>query len=460
MTTASTQVHPPAYGDSATAPEQQPVAVKRRGLKRNFAQLLGSNALISLTGLACLPVLFRNLGAAKYGDLSLFLTALALLASLDISRPTLVREWSREGGAQQTPRLGSLVGASQLLLTPLSLLLGWIAFGPVGGIALGLATFLYVAASAPYATLAAQDRVGRAAAVRNHAWVGAFLLATGLSFAELPTHAVIWPFVAANLVILLVNQRLSGCRRSVFGQRPHVATWKAFSNQSWNILGLSLATAVVVSADKLILKGNNGSEVFGHYAAQYDLAIKLNILGSALGTILLPALSRDISHRGFEVAAQRFVRQASWLAAGFFCLLTGLLLCSEQVLRLILGEDALQVTAVYPLFLVGVFFALFGHLITPWQRACGDFRTHRRIYGVSAGLMLVVGFVLIPKFGALGAVLTYLSARSADVMLVASEVRRIPESILPRRRIMLLGSMAVLLTCLGIVKYLQLGGAA
>ena len=343
---------------------------------------------------------------------------------------------------------------------PAAVLVGALLFGPASGVALGIATLLFIASSGPYAQLAAQDRVGLAAAVRNIAWVGAFVASTGLSFLELPRAAFVWPFVLANLVILLVNRHLAGAGSGPFLRRPRLDVLRAFRGQSLDILGLSLATAVVVSADKLILQSNASGELFGRYSAQYDLAIKINVLSTALGTVLFPAFSRLFAERGLEQAARVFVRQVSWIVLAYFAGLMTLLFFSEEVLALVLGPDAERGAVIYPLLLVGIFLALFGHLITPWQRACGDFRTHRRVYALVAVVMVVLGFVLIPRYGMLGAALTYLSARLADVLLVACEVRRIPRSILGPGRVLTLALLLLILVVYGGWRFAALGGLA
>ncbi len=444
-------VRPEARSERAAAP---------RGMARSLAQLLASNALIGVTGLACLPVLFRNLGAASYGQLSLFLTLLGLVGSLDVARPTLVRELSRDGGSARLDELLPLVGSSQWIFAPLALVAGGALFGPAAAIALATGTWLFVAASAPYAALAAEGRVGLAGGVRNVAWAAAFLTATGLSFLELPSHAPLWPFVAANLAVLLVNRRLCGSPGPALFHRPRLGVWRRFQAQSLDILGLSLAVAVLVSTDRLLLEEHASGEVFGHYAAQYDLAIRLNMLSTALGTVLLPALSRRVAGEGFEEAARAFVRQASWIVSGFFLVVVALLLLEEQVLRLFLGAPALEAARVYPLLLLGVFVGLSGHLLTPWQRSIGDFRTHRRIYALAAVLMLAVGLHAVPRFGALGALATYAAARSADLLMLAAEVRRLPRRVLPAWRLGLLAAMVVALALLAARAHLSAGGAA
>ena len=427
-------------------------------MARSLGQLLASNALVGVTGLACLPVLFRNLGPAGYGQLSLFLTLLGLAGSLDIARPTLVRELSRDGGSARISELLPLVGSSQWLFSPLALLAGGLLFGTMAGLALGLGTWLFVAGSAPHAALAAEGRVGTAGGVRNLAWAGAFLVATGLSFATLPAHATLWPFVAANLVILLVNRHLAQLDGALLLHRPSLGVWRRFQAQSLDILGLSVAVAVLVSTDRLLLESSASGEVFGHYAAQYDLAIRLNMLATALGTVLLPALSSRVASEGRELASQRFVRQASLVLLGFFLLIGLLLLLQQEVLRLFLGSSSLEATRVYPLLLVGVFLGVLGHLLTPWQRSCGDFRTQRRLYAIAALMMLLVGLFTVPRLGALGALCTYGAARSADLLMLAVEARRLSRAALPVWRLATLALMVAILGGLAARAVLATGG--
>lgn len=438
---------------TASAPAVPPAA---RGMWRNLGHLLSSNVLVGGVGVLSLPFLARNLGAAGYGDFSLFLTGLGLLSSLDIARPTLVRELS--GGDEQRARLLTLTGSSQLVLSPLALLVGAWFFGPAAGCALALGVFLFIACSAPYAALAARGEVGRAAAVRNLGWAAAFVASTGLSFLEGPIHLCLWPFVLANAAIFAMLSRLAGDGSGRLWRRPDWGVVRHFKARSLDILGLSLAVAVVVSADKLLLKQSASGEVFGRYTAQYDLAAKLNMLSTALGTVLFPAFASLYAERGLEVAGRRLVRVLTWVSVAYFLGLSGLLWFSDELLGLMLGTELAGGTRIYPWMLVGIFLALFGHVLTPWQRACGDFRTHRRAYALSAVLMLCVGLYAVPRFGAAGALMTYLSARAADLMLIAAEVARLPRTILGWRHLAALGAMVGTLAWLAWSQLQQVGG--
>jgi hypothetical protein len=59
--------------------------------------------------------------------------------------------------------------------------------------------------------------------------------------------------------------------------------------------------------------------------------------------------------------------------------------------------------------------------------------------------MLTVGALTVPRFGALGAVVTYLTGRTAEMALLAIEVHRMPAAALPRWRVAVLVGMIMML---------------
>lgn len=428
-----------------------------RSLGRNAAQLVGSHAGLGATGLACFPILAANLGQAGYGDFSLFLTLAGLAVQLDFARPLLVRELARGGTLE---RHGHLVGTCAIVQFAVALAAGWLLLGPLGGACLAGVALLGALASAPYAALSAEDRVGRAGALRNGLWAAAFVGATALSFVTARVELVGLAFLAASLALLFVYR--SATRRSAgpWIPRPELTPLRSWRDQIGDIAAFSAANAVVVATDRVALRGNASGETFGAYAGQADLAIKLNMCASAIGAALLPVFARAHGSSGHSAAARSFVRIASWIALGYFAIVLTLILLQEQLVQLVLPPDFASAARVLPLVLVGVFVHLFGFLVTPWQRACGDYTTHRRVYVAAALWTLVAGVVLVPTFGAWGAVATYLSARVAELVLVAIEASRLPRQILPLSRLAVLAAMVVTLAVVAALQVQASGGAA
>lgn len=454
----------------------RPASGAIHGLRRqalNFGQLLGSHVGVALAGLVALPVLARNLGATGYGQFSLFMTGLGALSNLDLARPILVRELARrgdaDGGGSVGPK-GGLPGAvseearilavtSAVALALLALAVGPLLFDGLTVVALAAAVLCAGASSAGYAQLSAEGRVGLAGAIRNACWAAA-LVGTALGSLVTPTpHAYVWAFLAANAAILLLYQRATSSRPRDLFVRPSFGALRARGSQAFDVAAFAGASAVVASSDKVLLASTADADELGHYAAQYDLATKINIVSTTLASVLLPAFSRIHREAGPLTAATRFVRVASWIALAYFLALTLVIAFQSEIARLVLGEALAGggEHRVYVLMLVGVFLHLFGFLLTSYQRACGDFRSQRIAYISSAALMLLVGAVTIPKYGALGAVLTYLSGRTAELTLIAIEVRRLPRTALPRWRLVALGLMATTLATAAIASFVAGG---
>ena len=65
----------------------------------------------------------------------------------------------------------------------------------------------------------------------------------------------------------------------------------------------------------------------------------------------------------------------------------------------------------------------------------------RVAYGRAAALMLAVGVVTVPLYGALGAAIAYSCSRVAELQLLVHEVRRLPRALLPRRKLLAAAAM-------------------
>ena len=464
MSRASLAVPPEEGGAVAAAPRAATTRPREgelglvRALTGGLSRILASQLALIGAGVATLPVLARHFGPAVYGAFSLYVTVLGVVSNLDFARPILVRELSIGGGAERrNPRLASLAAGNAWFLAAAACGAGFVVLGPIAGLALAVAALLHGLASSSFGALSAAGRVASAAMVRNVAWTGALLAVTALSFGVHDVHAYAWAFVVANLAILLLYRRMV---RAVGTVRPEGAGLRSFRSEAWpahgrevrDLLGFSLSSGVVVSADRMILTSTASEAVAGEYIAHTDLAVKMNAVGTALGTLLYPLFARDVGRRGLEAAARRFVRLAGWIALGWFALILGLMLLERDVVRLALGGAFLAHRGIYVLTLVGVFLHLWGFLLTPWQRARGEFAAQRRAYNVAALVMLATGLLLIPRLGAVGAILSYLSARTAELLLVAHELRTLPRSVLPAWKPLALAAMLAVLVGTALVR--------
>lgn len=419
------------------------------GLLKGLVQILGSQAALAGVGVLCLPVTARNLGLSGYGNFTLFLLSLGVLSSFDIARPLLIRSYSNARGKAARAAASPLLLLNGILVGLGALILGRWLLDPVGCAGLVLATLLHALASGWYGELAARQRAATALSIRNTSWALATLAIVPLSFFTQTSHAFVWGFAIANGATWLLYRRMAMALRTLDpgGEAdPDPGEGQLRFATLANLMLFNLSSALVVGTDKALLRSHADEGLFSSYGAQYDLAVKVNMISTALSNLLFPMLSKAVAEKGEEEASRIFVRFASRTALCYFGVLLIAVLLRGPIVRGVLGAEFAHVAPLYGLTLVGVFLHLFGFLLTAQQRSRGDFATQRRCYLLAAGLMVTVGLILIPRFGAAGALATYLTARTGELLMIAHEVRQLPAHILPRRRVVALFGM---LACLG-----------
>lgn len=427
----------------------------RGGLARSAAWIAGSQIVLGAVGVATLPVLTRKLGAADYGEFSLFVTLLGVVTYQDVARQLLIREETT--GESSASELDGLARVSTLFIVGLALALGVAALEPLAAVALVAASALHGVASRDFAALSADGRAGFANAARNYAWAGAFACAAGISFAPASAWAVAAPFVAANGALALVLWRSSPLRsRTRADSRPEGISAlrrspnrERFRRAALDLLGFTLASSAIASLDRLMLGEFVGGESFGVYCGAADVALRVHVVSSALSAALFPMLARELHERGYDHAASRFVSIASRAAPLYFVALALGMALAAPLLPWLLGADFAPSTPIFVAMLAVIFVHSFGFLATPWQRAQGDFATQRRAYLVGAALMLLVGVVAIPRWGAWGAFAAFAAARVAELQLVGVELARLPRSLLPRWKIAAAAAMTLALAAFG-----------
>lgn len=418
---------------------------------RSLGSQLGSHALLAAVGMAALPLLARNLGPGRYASFSLAVAILGLSSQLDLVRPRFVRSFAR--GEVDRAELATLWTIDLVLVSGLATLVAALGLGLAPALPIGIGALCFAAASREFALLSARGRVGTATAVRNFGWAAATLGAVFVTALQPAGWAWLWCFPAANFGILVAYRallaRLGDPARSLPGIGFDRAAWSRLVGEVRDLLGHGLSVLVLGSADKLILERRaTEATTSGAYMGQYDLAVKIHVISTALGATLYPQLSRSIQTEGRDVAAQRFLSFASKVAVAYFVGIALMLAFHDDLVRIVLGPDFASAAPLFAWMLPGVFLAHFGFLFTPWQRARGDFASQRRAYGTGALVMLVVGLIAIPRFGAAGAVATYLAARAAECLLLLGERRSLGLEHRPGARLACAAAMAATLFAL------------
>jgi O-antigen/teichoic acid export membrane protein len=437
-----------------------------RGLARGIGQVLASQIALALVGFSTLPILGRRLGLAEYGDFSLFVLLLGAVTYQDVARQLLIHERAKE---RATPEeFDALTRLSTLLIVVLSALVGALALPPLAACGLTLCALLHGAASRDFAELSAAGRVGAVASVRNFAWAGAFAASCALSFAFAGPAVYVAPFVLALGATLAVYRRIGLPRAPLAPEGSGARWWSAVSgwarlrrSEHWphyrkaglELLGFTIASSTIAVLDRVLLERTAGADELGLYCGAADLATRVHVVSSAIAATLYPMLAALVHQRGIEHAARRFVAIASALVSLYFLGLLAMLALDRELLALFLGPAFASSRPLFDLMLIGIFLHAFGFLLTPWQRARGDFATQRDAYVRAAVVMALVGVVAVPLYGAIGALAAYLASRIAEVQLVAVEMRRMSAAILPRRKLAAALAMLAMLSFLAFARF-------
>ena len=431
-----------------------------RALLSSASLIVISQVLLGAVGVGSLPILARNFGPGAYNDFSLFVTLLGVVTYQDFARALLVSALSRRDA--NADEIAALARASLISIVVLAGVLGLVMLSLQSALALMLATIFFGLSSRDFAAMSAAGRVAAASSLRNFVNAMAFVIVAGLSMFAVHPLAYTGPFVAAQLVIFFAYRRWERreprtrepqgsswlARVSGFGTLRASPSWPRFRRDMLDLLAFNLMVSLLLSIDRLLLARFSSAVVAGEYNAQNDLALKLNIFSSALGGVLLPMLARTAVDEGEDEAARRLVRTANWSVPTAFAAVAVLIVFHRAVIDVVLGADFVSGAHRYAWLLCGVFVQFFGFLITPWQRARGDFATQRRVYSRTALVTLLSAVILIPTCGADGAVATFLIARTAEAQLFAIEVSRMPTFVLPRWKSALAIGMALVLVIL------------
>ena len=442
----------------------------RRLLALGTGQVLASQAALAAAGLGALPVLGREFGPGIYGQFSLYVTLLGVITYQDVARQLLIHEQSR--GEARPRDLDALTRLSTLLLLGLALCVGPFVLDLSAALSLAAVTLLHGLASRDYARLAVAGRAGTVTALRNFAWAGAFLAVAALSFEFHSPAAWSLPFVGAAAFVLGAYRVLArGLPRETSTAAESGPAWARWSGWStlrtspelpryrtavFDLLGFTVASSAIVSIDRLLLERTTTPEELGMYCGAYDIATRVHVASSALAAMLYPTFAAQIAAHGKLEASRRFVQVASIAVTVYFIGLLALLSLDEAILGTLLGPSFVASRPLFALMLIGVFVHLFGFLITPWQRARGDFATTRVAYQRAAVVMLAVGIVMVPLHGALGALIAYLCSRVAELQLIVAELRSLPAELGVPRRLAFAGAMLAVLSMLCILRFQEL----
>jgi O-antigen/teichoic acid export membrane protein len=259
-------------------------------------------------------------------------------------------------------------------------------------------------------------------------------------------------FLVASLASSLAAL-IAGSLGLVLALRKSVAGPPRFSNAALMALGLPLIVLAIIgfginSAERLILKVFYDAGAVAVYAAAYALARQpIDVVANAINMGAFPELVSRFDEEGPDAAGAFMSQQLALMARLCLPIAALLIALSGDITDLVLPPDYHDaVVALFPIIVASVLFANFETFVFE-----NIFHAHKRnwllIAAIAPGSVagLVLGLVLVPPFGALGA--GYALAGGSLVGLIASIVLSRPLTRLAIPYGDLLNSTGVAMAC-------------
>ena len=156
------------------------------------------------------------------------------------------------------------------------------------------------------------------------------------------------------------------------------------------------------SIDSLFIQFIEGSLAVGYYGAAYRILDILIVFTSLITKVFFPALSRakQESKEAFVKQSMKFAQIAGIVAIP---LTAGGMFYAEDILRLTYGAHYLDGSPALRVLIVLVSLITFNMLVAAIIIAAGKQKQNMISVAIGAGINIVLNFILIPKWGIVGA---------------------------------------------------------
>jgi O-antigen/teichoic acid export membrane protein len=374
------------------------------GLGRGTALGVVATGLDRVAALGIALWLPRHLGLDDYGRYTLVITLLAFCQTLpDASLESVLvariaRDW---------PEGARLAGAAVPLRATMSLAFGLAGLAAVGlasgdaGLAAAAAPWalgLWLAAASPYrALLRGQLRLGRYLGIVAAQAAATIVTLVIVVQAGQGLAGVLTTGAVGGAAGLATGRLLAGA-----GARPRIdrAVARTLARAA---TPLAATTLVVVGAQQIVqvlLLRSHGPDALGLLGGAGRLVDAVNLLPQAVVVGLLPALARSAG----SPAALRTAREAARALALLLApVAAGLAIWAAPVLATLLGAPFAAAGPVLRVLAAVALLAGSGQVLTALLVAEGRERVLLGATSASAALTVVLGTVLVPSQGAVGA---------------------------------------------------------
>ena len=406
-------------------------------LKRNFGFNMVGAAIPVVTSLVMVPLYLHAIGAARYGVVSIAWLLLGYFGFLDfgLSRAS-ANALSRLAHAPASERSPVFMTALYLNLM-LGVVAGLVLY--LGADLLLLHAFrmpadlrLEVAPAIPW--LAAMLPLGMVGSVASGALESRerFLLSNTLSSIGIvlgqviplgcayligPSLAIVIPSIlAARLTFVVLNFAVVSRIERPLRLLDFSPSWvrRLFGYGAWVSVS-SLVTPILDSIDQMIIGTVLGAVSVARYAIPMNLSMRSQIVAGALARSVFPRLSRVSAAEATTLMEESVVT----LAYGFGMIIAPAIWLSGIFLRLWVGPDiARYSTPVSEILLLGAWVNGLAFIPYSMLQGQGRPRVTALIHAIQVGPFILVLWLLLERFGLIGAAIAWTARVTADCVLM------------------------------------------
>jgi len=368
----------------------------------------------------------RYLGPGAFGVLSYALAVVAVVgASVSLGlNAIVVREAARS--SERAPAWLGTAFVIRLLGAMAGVLICVAVAGaqsPAGPHARGV--ILIVTGSLAFQVFEVFDLQFQAAGVaRVSAWVrmAACLLTNGLKAALILGHASIVAFaltVTVEAALTAIGWLCAAIARGWRIKRWHYERTLATTllRESWPLALSSLAVYVQAYADQVMLGALLGVRDLGQYAAAMRLIGAFAFVPMVIQTVAAPEIAQA-KHADEHLYWRRLHGLYRLMSGLFLCTALPLVFLGPMVVRLFYGAAYAGAAALLPWLALRLFFTNFGVARSLFITNESLFRFALVTSVVGAAANLALNFFLIPRWGALGAVVSSLISFAVTIFIL------------------------------------------
>jgi O-antigen/teichoic acid export membrane protein len=386
-----------------------------------------------------MPIVFRLLGASRFGILSIALLSPALAASLDLGVTSAAVRRLALALEERGAILGAALGTYALALTLVGIALGlvvaalapwlveWLGFEPVIGAEPGIELLhlcalwmgLSLALSLPGLILRARLRFGELTIVQSACTLVLWVVAIALS----ASGSDLWPIVGAALLITVLSA--AACvvlaRRdlsSIAKARIDIHMLRSDARFSSGLFLVQLSNVIAFQLDRVIVSALASPAAAGVYALCVGVANKTLFAVAALTSFAYPRVAAMLgSDKEAEVGM--FLQALSRVAIVVVApVILPAVLLSGPFLNLWLGGPPAQSVQLMQLLWVGYALAAVCAPATHVITGTGTSRLAATFAWVTAILLLSGMYLLVPPFGLVGAGIANVIAMSSALVFL------------------------------------------